>query len=149
MEIITFYIVINDSIAMYYLNLHIGLEYGCNMKIVSTHNKTLNMEIVLLTYICKDIHIYINGNKLDTDKITNDIDSSTTNKFVFKSLINITNKVDNILVCSNNDNDLVEKYYPYIFLDFDNNIYNVIDKKYSHAYVEYPMINNSDDNDEY
>ncbi|SNB49762.1 CPXV020 protein [Cowpox virus] len=135
-----FYAVIDNTIDLECLTLHKGVEYGCKLQLISKNTKTVNIKCITEVYysdhLLKPLMAYVN------DKLIQLVRKKLRHKMVYSIDLTLYDEVTNMLVCSNMDPDLIDRYYANICLDFDNNVYTVKDKNYSNAVIEYPVVCN-------
>ncbi|QED21232.1 putative host range protein [Borealpox virus] len=133
-----FHAVIDNTINLKCLTLHKGVEYGCKLQLISKNTKTVNIKYITEVYSgspLKPLMAYVN------DELIQLVRKKLHYKIVYSIDLTLYDEVTNMIVCSNMDPVLIDRYYSNICLDFDNNVYTVKDKNYTNAVVEYPVCN--------
>nr|SMZ64576.1 Host-range virulence factor [Cowpox virus] len=135
-----FDIIINGDIALRNLQLHKGDNYGCRLKIISNGYKQLKFRFIIRPDWSeiddvKGLTVFSNNYAVKVNKV-----DDTFYYVIYEAVIHLYNKKTEILIYSDDENELFKHYYPYISLNMTSKKYKVKEENYSSPYIEHPLI---------
>ncbi|AKJ93651.1 type 1 ifn inhibitor [Raccoonpox virus] len=134
-----FDIIIGD-IALRNLQLHKGNNYGCKIKIVSDIYKQLKFRFIIRpdwseVKEVKGLTVFANKYFVKLNKV-----DESLHYVIYDAVIHLYSKTTEIMVYSDDNNELFKYYYPYISLNLNNKKFKVKEENYSSPYIEHPLI---------